>query len=245
MKALQLSLAASLALATTLAASAQNFDQCGTVEAGVTCPRLFRADDQTLWILDVPLTAYQIGDRLRVSGTTDPFCFSTCQQGDGCIVGSQLSTCGLMPPLICAPGIPNSTGQIGGIEATGSLRLVDDDLTLTGVRLPPGSFAYFLTSTTSVAPIPMPGGSQGNLCLGGSIGRFQAQVGMVDAAGTYRISTDPGAGAQRFSFAAFPQPLGPVPVMAGETWHFQCWHRDVFQGAATSNFTEGVSLLFS
>jgi hypothetical protein len=43
----------------------------------------------------------------------------------------------------------------------------------------------------------------------------------------------------------FPQPNGTVPVMAGETWSFQCWHRDVAGGAATSNFSEGVSLTFS
>lgn len=224
---------------------AQGFGQCGTIEAGVTCPKLFRADDQTLWILDVPLTAYQVGDRLFVQGTPDPSCISICQQGNGCILGSTLSPCGLTPPTICSPGVPNSTGQPGMLLVGGSLVAAADDLTLEASRLPPGSFAFFITSRTVVPPIVNPGGSQGNLCLGGAIGRFVAQVGPVDALGVYRISTDPAAGTHRFSLTALPQPTGSVPALAGETWHFQCWHRDAVGGVASSNFTDGVSLTFS
>jgi hypothetical protein len=245
MKLHHLLLGAALALVAAPAAFTQGFDQCGTVEAGVTCPRLFRADDQSLWLLDVSLSAYQVGDRLRVQGMADPSCINVCQQGNGCINGATLLTCGLTPPVICAPGAPNSTGQAGTVVASGSTQVIDDDLTLEAHQLPPGSFAYFVTSRTVVAPIPMPGGSQGFLCLGGSIGRFQSQVGAVSAAGVYRISTDPGAGAQRFTLTSFPQPNGTVAVMAGETWSFQCWHRDVAGGAATSNFSEGISLTFS
>jgi hypothetical protein len=238
-------LAAALACVAAPAAFTQGFDQCGTVESGVTCPRLFRADDQSLWLLDVSLAAFQIGDRLRVQGTADPFCFSTCQQGNGCINGATLLSCGLTPPVICAPGAPNSTGQAGTVVASGSTQVIDDDLTLEARQLPPGSFAFFITSRTVVPPVSMPGGSQGFLCLGGSVGRFQSQVGPVSAAGVYRISTDVSAGSQRFSLSSFPQPNGTVPVMAGETWSFQCWHRDVAGGAATSNFSAGVSLTFS
>jgi len=245
MKLNQRLLVAALALVAVPASFAQGFDQCGTVEAGVTCPRLFRADDQSLWLLDVSLTSYQLGDRLRVQGAADPFCFNLCQQGNGCINGSTLLACGLMPSVICAPGALNSTGQAGTIAASGSVQVIDDDLTLEARQLPPGSFAYFITSRTLTPPVPMPGGSRGFLCLGGSVGRFQQQVGAVNAAGVYRISTDPGAGPQRFSLTAFPQPNGTVPVMAGETWGFQCWHRDNVGGAATSNFSEGVSLTFS
>jgi hypothetical protein len=238
-------LVAALAWVAAPAALAQGFDQCGTVESGVTCPRLFRADDQSLWLLDVSLTAYQVGDRLRVQGMADPFCINLCQQGNGCINGATLLTCGLPATVICAPGAPNSTGQAGTIGATGSLQVVANDLTLEASQLPAGSFAYFITSRTVVPPVSMPGGSQGFLCLGGTIGRFQSQVGAVSAAGVYRISTDPGAGPQRFSLTLFPQPNGTVPVMAGETWSFQCWHRDSVGGAATSNFSEGISLTFS
>jgi hypothetical protein len=48
---------AAFALAIAPAAFSQVFDQCGTVVAGVTCPKHLRADDQTVWLLDVPHTA--------------------------------------------------------------------------------------------------------------------------------------------------------------------------------------------
>jgi hypothetical protein len=35
-----------------------------------------------------------------------------------------------------------------------------------------------------------------------------------------------------------------VQVLAGQTWNFQCWFRDAVGGVATSNFTDGLSILF-
>jgi hypothetical protein len=245
MKPNTLVLVAALALGAAPTSLAQGFEQCGTVEAGVTCPKLFRADDQSLWLLDVSLSAYQVGDRLRVQGTPDPFCINLCQQGNGCMNGSSLLTCGLPATVFCAPGVPNSTGQASMIGATGSLQASANDLTLEARQLPPGSFAIFITSRTITPPFVPPGGSWGNLCLGGSIGRFQQQVGPVSAGGTYRISTAAGSGAQQFSLTTFPQPNGVVPVLAGETWGFQCWHRDSVGGAAIWTFSEGISLTFS
>ena len=40
-------------------------------------------------------------------------------------------------------------------------------------------------------------------------------------------------------------PTGPVAVTAGETWHFQCWFRDVAGSAATSNFSDGLRITFN
>ena len=37
--------------------------------------------------------------------------------------------------------------------------------------------------------------------------------------------------------------IPPHTVLAGETWNFQAWFRDKNPGA-TSNFTDGVSVLF-
>ena len=78
MKPIQRLLVVALALAVASASVAQSFDQRGTVEAGVTCPRLFRADDRSLWLLDSSLQASQVGDRLRVQGTPDPLCLIVC-----------------------------------------------------------------------------------------------------------------------------------------------------------------------
>jgi hypothetical protein len=39
-----------------------------------------------------------------------------------------------------------------------------------------------------------------------------------------------------------PSPTGFLTSAAGETWHFQCWYRDAFAGATTSNFTDTVAV---
>ncbi len=54
------------------------------------------------------------------------------------------------------------------------------------------------------------------------------------AAGSIEVSVD---------LSAIPQPNGTVSAMAGESWNFQCWHRDV-NPSVTSNFSNGVSILF-
>lgn len=234
-------LAAAALAASTSTALAQTFDQCGTIEAGVTCPKLFRADDQTLWLLDIPLTNHQVGDRVRVMGDDDPSCITICGQGNGCINNTVISGCSPIFTTFCTPGRPNSTGVPGVLALSGSLTISDDDLTITASSLPPNAFAFCIASQTFGPPTMTPSG--GLVCLNGAIGRFQNQVGQVDANGTYRISTLPGSGAQTISFAAFPSPGGPIPVLPGDTWHFQCWHRDSLASDPT-NFTEGASATF-
>ena len=41
-----------------------------------------------------------------------------------------------------------------------------------------------------------------------------------------------------------PTPIGLVSIAAGETWNFQAWYRDAVGGAATSNFSDGLSIGF-
>ena len=81
----------------------------------------------------------------------------------------------------------------------------------------------------------MPGGSQGNLCLGGNIGRFVNQV----------QNTGPNG---RFDTIVDTQAIPTTPVAAiqiGETWNFQAWFRDVLpNGTPTSNFTHAVRIQF-
>ena len=68
---------------------------------------------------------------------------------------------------------PNSTGATGSISATGSDQAGLNDLTLTAGDLPTNSFGFFLASQTQ-SQVANPGGSAGNLCLGGAIGRYVA-----------------------------------------------------------------------
>jgi hypothetical protein len=136
----------------------------------------------------------------------------------------------------CSPGVANSTGNPGVIRATGSLVVASNDVTLEASSLPLNSFGFFLTSRTQ-GMTNQPGGSQGVLCLGGSIGRYvgPGQIKNSGVTGAFSLGID---------LAATPTPTGLVQVAAGETWNFQSWHRDAIGGVATSNFTDAVQLDF-
>ncbi|MGD2017333.1 MAG: zinc-dependent metalloprotease [Planctomycetota bacterium] len=142
--------------------------------------------------------------------------------------------CGGVGTVYCDPAAVNSTGSPATISAEGSELVADNDVTLTVESLPVNSVGYFLASQTQ-GFIANAGGSQGNLCLGGSIGRYINSVLNAGTTGTYSLQLD---------LTAVPQPTGFVGVTAGETWNFQSWYRDVVIGIPTSNFTEAVEILF-
>lgn len=131
---------------------------------------------------------------------------------------------------------PNSTGQRGTMYAEGSRFVVDNDVRLAASELPMSAFGFFLTSRTQ-GFIANPGGSQGNLCLSGSIGRYvgPGQIQNSGAQGRIGLAID---------LASHPTPTGPVGVVAGDTWNFTCWYRDSVGGVATSNFADGLELSF-
>ena len=128
---------------------------------------------------------------------------------------------------------PNSAGTPASIEGFGTNQIVNNDLEVVATALPLFSNGYFVVSPTQ-AFIANPGGSQGNLCLGGPFGRYIAQTGNSGASGTLSVDVD---------VTALPQPNGNVVVQAGETWNFQCWYRDANPGV-TSNFSPGYSVTF-
>jgi hypothetical protein len=123
----------------------------------------------------------------------------------------------------------NSTGSVARISAQGDCDVAANDILLSATQLPPNKFGYFLLSQNQ-AFFANPGGSQGNLCIGGPIGRFQAQVQNSGPAGAFAITVD----------------LTNIPlfgaILAGETWNFTCWYRDV---GGASNFTGGIEIPFN
>ncbi|MCP3918669.1 MAG: family 16 glycosylhydrolase [bacterium] len=142
---------------------------------------------------------------------------------------------GYSPPpgtSYCTPAVPNSTGAPASIHAIGSDAVADQDLTLLATILPTHQFGYFLTSQTQ-GFVMNPGGSAGNLCLGGTLGRFIQQVRNSGVAGEFSITVD---------LTAMPV-SPPMPVQVGETWNYQCWYRDANPGV-TSNFTDAVGVTF-
>jgi len=156
----------------------------------------------------------------------------------GCMTASSVGNCGgggSVGSPYCATNA-NSTGSSGVLSASGSPLVSANDLTLEASSLPNNSFGFFLASLDQ-GFVQNPGGSAGNLCLGGSIGRYVGP-GQIQNSGTA------GAFALEIDLGAIPTPTGSVSVMPGDTWNFQAWHRDSVGGNAVSNFTSAVSVLF-
>jgi hypothetical protein len=132
--------------------------------------------------------------------------------------------------------VANSTGNTADISAVGSNSAAANNVTLLATEMPNNAFGFFLTSQTQ-GFIQNPGGSQGNLCLTGSIGRYvgPGQIQNTGVTGGISLALD---------LTQTPQPTGFVSIQAGQTWNFTAWHRDAIGGVATSNFTNGLSIAF-
>ncbi len=128
-----------------------------------------------------------------------------------------------------AAGRNSSFISATGNQSVGSMHELHCD------RMPFNVFAYFICSRTT-GNVNMPGSSVGRLCLGGNIGRLVG--GQILSSGSnFAVSTS-------FSPLSLPSPTGTVSAQVGETWAFQCWHRDTLNGQATSNFSNGCRIRF-
>ncbi len=136
----------------------------------------------------------------------------------------------------CSPANVNSSGAPGVMSVAGSNIATDNNITLRASSLPVNSFGFFITSQTQ-GFVSMPNGSQGNLCVLGSIGRYvgPGQIQNGGVAGSFSLA---------LNLTQTPQPNGFVSVNPGQTWNYQTWHRDSVNGMATSNFTDAVSVMF-
>ena len=146
-------------------------------------------------------------------------------------IGEEPFVCGQLGAPYCGPAVANSSGAPASLALSGSPNASDADVVMEVRELPPNQFSLPLASLDQ-GFVPNPGGSAGNLCLGGSIGRFNALITSSGANGAFDVALPIGS---------FPPPL--TQVMAGETWNFQVWFRD-FTLIQTSNYTNGVSLTF-
>ena len=129
----------------------------------------------------------------------------------------------------------NSTGSASSMAASGSLAVVDNNFTLAANGLPTNQFGIFVASMTQGFVPGTNGTSNGNLCLGGAIGRFSrpGEILSSGSAGVFALPVD---------LTSVPLGNGVVSVMAGETWNFQAWHRDGV--GLGSNFTDGLEVTF-
>ncbi len=131
---------------------------------------------------------------------------------------------------------PNTTGNIGTISATGSVVAANNSVTLTTNDLPNNQFGIFVVGDAS-AFVPNAGGtSNGNICVGGLVGRY-SQPGQILSTGTA------GSFSLQINLQTIPQGNGNVATMPGDTWYFQAWHRDGV--GFGSNFTNGLEITFN
>lgn len=130
-------------------------------------------------------------------------------------------------------GVPNSTGNVAEILSSGSAIIALNDLGLTAIHLPPNQFGLFVVSPDQTF-VTNVGGGQGNLCVGPTLGRYNAQIGNSGLFGTLSLTVDN---------TAIVGPSSVVAAMPGDTFNFQCWYRDANPGA-TSNMTRGFSVTF-
>lgn len=161
----------------------------------------------------------------------DDIANGTSEDGNGNGIPDE---CEALGDNYCGPGNPNSTGSPGTILATGSDVAADMDLTLTACNLPPGNVCLFIASANQ--GLIQPPRSCGNLCLmGPDIARFKFDAAIVDDNGKCSLDVDP--------FVVLTNP--PQPILAGQTWYFQAWHRDAGAGPdCNNNFTDAVCITF-
>ncbi len=137
--------------------------------------------------------------------------------------------------ISCSQPVPNSTGAFGSLRLAGTNLIGIGSLTMEASGIPVGALGLFLVGSGSGLLNPVVG-SQGSLCLGGSIGRFRGpgQVLAADASGRISVTIDT---------TTVPSPSGPAVVSSGQRYYFQAWHRDLNPNP-TSNFTSAVALRF-
>ena len=129
----------------------------------------------------------------------------------------------------------NSTGLRAVLTAEGDTTPPYAGLRLLARGLPPQSAGLFL-----VAPQPnfvpaFTATSEGNLCLGGTIGRFLGP-------GQVQFSTPDGTLALDLAPTQLPQGSGFASIAPGSTWYFQLWFRDT--PSNTSNLSNGLMVDF-
>ncbi len=125
----------------------------------------------------------------------------------------------------------NSTGTSAWIRSNGFSLPGFPRAALLCSDLPPNSFGHFLISSEA-GFAANPGGSQGNLCLQGDIGRFNRPGEVLNSGFN-------GSFGLEFQWDSLPSPNGTVMGQLGDTWYFQCWYRDI---GPSSNFSNAVEV---
>ncbi len=133
-------------------------------------------------------------------------------------------------PATYCTAAPNSTGMSAEIGWSGSSRIQDNAFTISASQLPANKWSYFFMSP-SEGFVPNFGGSEGNLCVGAPIIRFNANVLNTGSTGAVSLTLD---------LQDLPQ---ATVVQPGDELNFQLWYRDNNPGS-TSNTTEAMKVVW-
>lgn len=123
-------------------------------------------------------------------------------------------------------GLPNSTGSVAGITASGSLVVTDNNFTLNANNVPAGQNGIFFYGAGQTS---LPFGN-GIRCVDGTLYRLP----VVTASNTGTVSYTPD----------LTTPPQGGQIMLGSSWNFQLWYRDPAAGGANYNATEGLAVTF-
>lgn len=186
--------------------------------------------------LTVPVSTFHWGI-LSFSGSIDTLTCTTNSTGisfQSCTLGVPFDASGpIGTPDAGCTAVANSAGSVGTMTGVGQLDVTQNDCILTAAGLPLNQFCLLVASQTSTFVPGSTINSNGNLCLGGNVARFNSLLMSSGSIGGASFTVDLGA---------IPLATGAAPVASGETWYFQAWHRD--QVGVGSNFTESLCITF-
>lgn len=138
------------------------------------------------------------------------------------------STFGPIGGTYCA-AVPNATGLPCYLTGHGSSSIALNTITVIALDLPVNQFGLLAVSDTQAFVPGLNGTSNGDLCLGGVLGRYP-----VTTTGPHGIS------AMAIDLAAIPQGGGLMTVAPGMTLNFQYWYRDPI--GRGSNLSGGMAI---
>ena len=155
---------------------------------------------------------------------------------DNLTFGELPTSAATLGSVYCTDAPASEAGHSAVLRAFGAQSIATNDVRLTATGLPLATFGFFITSQTD-GLIVNPGGSAGNLCVTGAIGRYVGPGQIQNSGGTGTIALD-------LDLTQMPSPTGSVAAQSGQTWYFQAWHRDNQPSGPTSNFTQALSISF-
>ncbi len=135
----------------------------------------------------------------------------------------------------CDNAVGNSTGAYGIMMVAGTEIIAGNRFYVAAQQIPHNSYGFFISSFGQGA-IPMAGGSQGTLCVGGGLPMSRHHSTIRQAPNYYFIFA-------QIDLTSMSSPSGIRPVAPGETWYFQCWYRDM-NPTNTSNYTNAIGVVF-